>query len=238
MTIEKKRKNKGKELVKKKVKKVKTEEEDDDNEEIEESIEEETNFEKQAEKINENEENKNNEGEEKNFGTENYNDVEENLETLLLFLNNEEPTEVLKGIKILRKSCNHAQKLKKKLERVANKLNKIERKDFKDIEKESLLFEYLTSSPECIELFTLWTKYKKLHNYKLTAAVIEVLANILDANFFPSCTSTSAAIRKIVLRDKMKWIYGAFGSSGPQSSLYFCLLKKFSFLFLFYYFID
>ena len=114
------------------------------------------------------------------------------------------------ALKELRKACKHAGKNRKNYE-------KNEGEGRNNIEQYSILFKYLTLSPECAEVMKLWEIAFNSHNKKILPQVMELLAKIIKNNYFLTTKKTNIFLSRNIVKDKLKWVYAAFSSASTPN---------------------
>ena len=142
--------------------------------------------------------------------------IEERMEQLFSWFNAEKSADQFLALAELSRGCRHAKRSKYSYE---NTDNEDRVKVRQQIQKQSILFRYLTLSPNCAEIMRIWETQFKEHNKRMCARIMEVLAEILQANYFLSTRKTSTAIARVVVKDKLRWIYAGFSGAFSQGGL-------------------
>lgn len=140
------------------------------------------------------------------------------LEDIALALNSDVAAESSRGVAALLKCCQHAELELRAF--AAKRLSfepKLRREKAGELERSLVIFQYLHSSPEVAELLRLWEEARKVHNHRGCGDVMQLLAAILDVTVVPSLGHVVGHICKVVIRDKMKWIYGALSADTPRN---------------------
>jgi len=122
---------------------------------------------------------------------------------IVQFLNSYDEGEVNKGLSQLKKTIDKAHRKDKS-------------SNLPD-DKSDVLFQYLSSSPECSEIFSIWDFAEKNQLPNTAVQCIDALASLLHCNNFSSLRHLNRNISRKLIKGKVKNIYTYLNLENPRS---------------------
>lgn len=145
--------------------------------------------------------------------------IVERVQDIFTNLNSENVKQQFFACRELERGCKHALSKKDKYEDPGKDTLEEQNEIRQKIQDSSILYRYLNLSPNCAELLSTWDNQFKEHNKKLCARIMEVLALILQANYFLSTRKSSNVISRAVVKEKLKYIYATFNGAFSPTGL-------------------
>ena len=145
--------------------------------------------------------------------------IAERVQDIFANLNSENVKQQFFACRELERGCKHALNKKDKYEDPEKDTLEEQNEIRQKIQDSSILYRYLTLSPNCAELMNTWDNQFKEHNKKLCARIMEILSFILQANYFLSTRKSSNVISRVVVKDKLKYIYATFSGAFSPTGL-------------------
>lgn len=139
------------------------------------------------------------------------------IERLVSQLNSDDLNEVDEGLAALRIVSEKTLERKAEYESLA-----AEQADLKkDFERTNLLFQYLTLSPECIELTSLWKDARyRMKGTKVLASLLRTFNAVITSNFFPALRHVSYFLCKMLSQtESLKLVYSVFSQENDTTTI-------------------
>ena len=146
--------------------------------------------------------------------------IDDRMNDIFSNLNSQETGLEYQALSEIERGCHHAL-------RVRESYFENEHSDVKDkadirnkIQQQSILFRFLSLSPHCVELMNIWEKRFKDHNKKICGRIMEILALIIESNYFQLTRKSTLVISRTVVKDKLRLIYSGFsGAFSPKGKI-------------------
>lgn len=166
------------------------------------------------------------EGEEHNHEKLEAKPIDDRINDLFANLNSEEASREYLALTEIERGCIYAMRVRSTYYE-NEQSGEQDKSEFRlKTQQQSILFRFLSLSPNCVELMSIWEKRYKEHNKKICGRIMEILALIVESNYFLTTRKSSLVISRTVVKDKLRLIYAGFSGAFSPKGNYNSILKQ------------